>query len=289
MKLSNAIVMVGLAIASAGCTYNPTVLGTTIDRKVLCPSAGRYCAQGIGNVTPVSLTREPRYLSALPSGEPNVWTFLGREYTRDASPIVNFCGNEATNPLQTYAQSLASDQDLVIDTVATNTVNFSRKASSRISFESSVDVDALLNAAGVPTGTSRIEAEAALRSALARLDSSDVQMQGRYSFVYIDPSVLALLKADTVPDELQACSDALRSGEEPIIASMTLVRVNTMTSSGTLSNDASASIEAALNGKLDNAILASLKSEFESSVEQTYSTAFSPTWQVLSIGGYDGQ
>jgi hypothetical protein len=281
--------LLGLTLALSGCAYNPTVLGTTIERKALCPSAGKYCAQNIGNITAVSITKELRYLTALPDGRPNVWTFLGREYTVDASPIVNFCGNESKNPFQTFAAGRLSNEELIVDTVATNTVNFTRKASSRRSFESSVDVDALLNAAGIPTGTSRIEAEAALRAALARLDNSDIQMRGRFSFVYLEPSILALLKANTVPDELQACSTALRSGAKPIIASMTLVKIDTMTSSGTLKNDASGSIDAALTGKLDGSKLASLKAEFENSIEQTYSTAFSPTWQVLSIGGYNGQ
>ncbi len=289
MKYTTAISAVGLAISSAGCTYNPTVLGTEIQRKALCPSAGKYCAQNIGNIRAISVTREARYLNALPDGSPNVWAFLGREYTKDASPIVNFCGNEASNPFQVYTAALPNIGDLVIDEVATNTVNFSRKASSRHSFESAVDVDALLNSAGVPTGTSRIDAEAALRAALLRIDNSDIQMRGRYSFVYLDPSVLALVKANIVPAPLQECSNALKSGAQPIIASMTMVKIDTMTSSGTLKNDASASLDAALKNKLDSATLASLKTGFSDSVEQAYSTAFSPTWQVLSIGGYNGQ
>lgn len=289
MKLNILAITGALGLASAGCAHNPVVLGSEIELKALCPSAGAFCSQNIGNVRAISITREERYLPAERPGVPDVWTYLGREYTPDASQIVNFCGNEATNPLRTYADSAPTSGPLVMDTVATNSVDFVRKVRARSSFATNIDIDAMLNAAGIPTGTPRVIAEAALHSALERLNNSDLHLKGRYNFVYLKPSIVALLTANVVPPELKACSDALRAGAKPIIVSMTFVQIDTMTTSGTLKNDVNASLDAALTGKLDGASLASLKAELGKTVDVTYSTEFSPTWKVLSIGGYAGR
>lgn len=278
--------VIGASIFATGCKHNPTVLGQKIDRNIFCPAAGKFCSQTIGTVPTITLTREARFLSTNEAGEPSYWDFLGREYTESGSMIVNFCGNEAVNPLRTYAN--AQNVDLIVDDVASNSVTFKRKVSSRTDLSSNIDLVAILNFAGVPTGTAHVEAQAAMAAALTRLKDREVDMRGRYSFVYISPSTLALLKANTVPDELDACSDALRTGSAPIIASLTLARIDTLTTSGNFSSNATGSLDASLANILTGAQLAAVKAGFEKAIEETYETAFAPTYQVLSIGGYDG-
>lgn len=286
MNSKAVLSVVGASLFAVGCTHNPTILGEKVDRRIFCQSAGKYCTQNIGNVTTVALTKEPRYLSTDADGQPMYWDVLGREYSISGTQIVNFCGNEAINPLETYAT--ATGTDIVEDNVATNSVTFKRKVSTRTNFSSNIDLDAILNTAGVPTGTAHAEAQAALAAALTRLEDREVDMRGQYSFVYVRPRTLALLKANSVPDELQECAADLQAGSSPIIASMTLARIDTLTTSGNFTSNATASLDASLSNILTGAQLAAVKAGFEQAVEESFETAFSPTYQVLSIGGYSG-
>lgn len=280
MIAAGAVLFAGFA---SGCAYNPTVLGTTVPRAALCPSAGKYCAANIGNFETRSITRQPRYLVTLPDGSPDYWGFLGRKFTPTASPIVNYCGNVTTNPFSAYAAQ--SPTPIVVDSVANNTVEFNRKASTKTKLGSNADAAAIVAAAGLPTTIAEMPVEAAVKAALDRLNSTQVRMTGRYSYAYLDPSMLASLTANDRPPSLQACADAMAAGEE-IIAAMTLVRVDTLTTTGELKSTASAGLDAALSGVLSSDQIAAVKAELEKKIEQDYKVNFSPTYQVLSIGGH---
>ena len=284
-NIYKSTILITAAFIATGCASNPKVIGQKIDRKVFCPSAGKYCTQNIGNKPAISLTKEPRYLSTASNGEPNYWDYLGREYTKSGDGIVNYCGNEATNALLTYAE--ANGESRIFDTAVSNSVDFTRKVENKNSFSTGVDVDAIVNAAGIPTETTRAEAEAAVKAALTKIDNSDIMLKGQYSYIHLNQGILSLLKAETVPAELQACANALKKkNTKPIIVAITMAKIDTLTKSGTISKSGSASLESALNSKLTEDELVGLKTSFENSVNDKYTVEFKPTYQLLSIGGW---
>lgn len=273
-----------------GCGSDPIVQGQRISRQALCPAAGPYCSQTIGNIRTLSLTKEPRYLDVLANGEPNYWAMLGREFTPTGSMIVNFCNNKAVNPLQAYASQVGSK--LIIDSVANSDVTFTRKAETRTKLSTEANAMSILTAAGVPVAVPGADIKAAVKAALDRVDKKDITFMGKYTYAYIDPSVLALLKADPIPPALADCSTALASGSAaPIIAAMTLVKIETLTTKGSIASDAIAGLDAALaaNGALPllpAADIGKLKAEIGKKVDTAYSASFQPTYQILSVGGY---
>jgi len=283
-KFATATIALALALPLSACG-DPTILGSTIARAKVCPAAGKYCTQTYGNRPTVGITKEARYLNTLADGSPNYWRFLGRRYTTDASPVVQFCGgSSAINPFERYATNRGVT--VVNPGVAQNTFDFTRKVTTKTSFAAEVDVDKVLNASGIPTGSPRVAAEAALKAALNRLDKRDLAMRGTYRFVELDPSTVALLLDDPGETEFAACRSELQDPDNAVITSLTMVEIDTLTASGELQSDASASLDATLKDILTSAQLASLKANFSQEVNEVYKVVFGKTYQVLSIGGW---
>ena len=283
MNYAKGIFSLVVAVSVGAC--GPTILGKRMDKSIVCPSADTSrCVQSSGNTTPIYITKPQRFLPLLPDGKPDYWRYLGREMTQDASQFVNFCGNTTVNPLLEYAQNRATD--VIEPPYVGSTFDFTRSAETRIGAEFNVDIDALLDAAGIPTGTPRIEATAALNAALSRLRKSDLTMRGRYSFITLSPSVLASMTAVDAPAELKQCAAYLKSNRTSMISALTGVKVDTLTTSGELVSNTNATLDAQLSDTLTAQQLAKLKAEFSSSVNQKYKVATEPTFQVLSISGY---
>lgn len=287
MLIRASLAAIAALIITTPLHAGPRILGKSEKKSLVCPAADTSkCVQTTGNVTPVWINKPQRFLPLDANGEPMLWQYLGREFTKSASQTVNFCGNVfGTNPLEVYAANHPNQN--IIDTHVSSSFVFDRKVSTVAGAGLDIDIDAAVAAAGIPTGTPQVAAAAALKAAVKRVKNSNTTMTGTYRFVTVNPSIVAGLRAVNPPPEFQQCSDDLKNSTSSIITSLTGVKIETSTTSGSLVSNASMDFDAKLNGVLDATQIAALKTQFSKSVEQKWTVAFAPTFQVLSIAGFN--
>lgn len=276
------------AVLCGGCVgTGPRVLGKTMPKYVVCPAADtKKCVQSVANTVPIWINKPQRFLVLNQDGSARYWGYLGRELTRDASQVVNFCGNSfEVNPLEKFAATNPG-YDVIVPPLVSNTFTFNRKAETVAAASLNVDIDAALTAAAIPTGTGRAQAEAALRAAVKRVKKSELTLKGEYGFITVSPALIASLKANDTPSDLKNCAAFLKTSQTSLITSLTGVKIDTLTTAGSLASDASAGFDADLKDVLTATQIAALKAEFTKRVEQSWSVEFKPTYQVLSISGF---
>lgn len=271
----------------SGCASGPIVVGQQMRKEVVCPSADTSkCVQSIMDGPRYYVERSSRYIEVNEDGVPNYTKFLGRNLTPDVSPVALYCGGVwDKNPLEEH--TLEKGTLLVQDPAVTSTFTFTRTIENKLDIGASIDIDNLLSAAGIPTANGTSEVKAEIRAAIERLKRSEVNFKGVYRFVHLNPTTIAKLKASNPPAELSSCANYLRENDEAITISITGVYITTGETSGSLASKVSSVLKASLDGKLNEAEIANVVSEFENKVNETYSVAFQPVFQVLSAAGFN--
>ncbi|UZK67426.1 hypothetical protein [Sphingomonas sp. M1-B02] len=194
------------------------------------------------------------------------------------------CGGD---PFNIPFQKLAAARKInPLNSTAERKFSFSRKASTRWGVaDTGADATAILAAAGVPPTVGPINVKAEVKGALDRFKTTTVNMTGTYYFVVVDLRIVQSLRNPETAPELATCNAWLRKApSNSVITSLTGVKIETATDSGSLASTLTAGLDAKLATALTNTQFANLKAEMERKVNTDYSGAFAPTFQILSIG-----
>lgn len=279
-----------LAAAALGCgIFTPAlaavdILGVDVDKADVCPSASTVkCLLKPNGATGFYIGKDKRHLPLRDDDTPDLSSILGKIFATTIPQDTGYCSNSWQNSLESFAEAQGIDY---LKTVNEDPVRFTMKAKSLVETAAGIDAVAIANAAGVPAAQTE-DVAAAIKMAYTRSSNEEVEIEGTFRYITINPMILTALSADDRPQELEACANWLISNPgQTLMVSVTGYFLDNAKVSNAMKSEFSSEIKASLAGKLEDKQIASVETSFEKEVETTAELSFSKYFELLTVGRY---